>query len=194
MSKALFLALTQALGQNVVATAVKTGFGHDKAGRQGTVMLGKTKAFSLDDDGWAGGYEVHIIIHDQDATNTLLARAKTPELLALMAEIPGCGKIETPFTDHMVLVEIAGALIQQVENEKFAKKLKKELVRSIVVGTEEAYGSYSWKGIKDLSDLVKMGGGLAGLQATYEKAKAALKPGQRILNPESQLLALGVKL
>lgn len=187
MNKTLFSALTQALGQEVTATAVKTNFGHDKAGRQCTVMLGKTKAFSLYDDGWAGGYEVQITIHNQAATDTLLSRSKTPELLDMMATIPGYGKIEAPFTDHMVQVEICGVLIQQA-------KLAKETKKGIVVGTEDSFGSYTWKGIRDLADLVKLGGGLVGLQNTYNKAKAALKPGQRILNPESQLLALGIKL
>lgn len=77
----------------------------------------------------------------------------------------------------------------------FAQRLANDTKNKIVHGDDESYGCYHWEGISDLADLLKVEGGLADLQRTYDKAKASLTgKKQRILNPESQLLALGIVL
>jgi hypothetical protein len=91
---------------------------------------------------------------------------------------------DEPLTVKMNLEQFIDNLIDEEltkkEKAKFQKRLQKDMLTGICVGTDEAYGT--WKFKITLADLLAKPNGKEALAKTIEKAKAGLKEGERILN------------
>ncbi len=74
------------------------------------------------------------------------------------------------------------------QQDKMAKVTKKALV----CGTMFAYRQAGWKGVKDLSDILKYSNGEKMLRDTIAELLSGWKEGEIICNPVSQLRELGL--
>ena len=169
---------------------VVQGRGHDMGGLICDVYFNRKKVATFHDDGWGGDPEVHFTNKEvEKEIEDYLTKSKFNEIMFN----DGWDFMGTPKDinfrcqfDHAV-EELATLILVQ----KQVKKIERACKNKIVFGTTERYSEFSWKGIKDLKDLLRYKNGLSILQNTYDTAK---EKGQPILNKESQLLELGVVL
>ena len=174
---------------------LKIGFGHDLAGMYVDFYLDGKKMGFFNDDGWGGEADIRF----DNATCETIFKAflidnKVAEII--QNEMPTLfktvGDVDFDFQISMIVEDAVSLLEEKKSIAKFQKEIEKACAKGIVFGTDTSFRHLSYK--IPLAQLVSIykENGVATIQKTYEKAKASLAPGERILN--KNLEELGIKL
>lgn len=122
---------------------------------------------------------------------------QTPEFIEnkkLIKELEGkAEKVYTEFSFEQ-LDSLINDVVNVIETEKIKKKIKNACKSKIVFGTVDAYKEFAWKGIKTLTQLVAINGGLNALQKAYNEATDTLEKGDVVHNDPKSLKDLGINI
>lgn len=82
---------------------------------------------------------------------------------------------------ELFIDELVDDVANAKEKAKFAAKIKKDMLKGIVFGTEDDYKIFSWKN-HTIESLLRHPKGPEAIKNAIVKINLELKPGQRILN------------
>lgn len=175
-------------------SSFKNNFGHDRMGAMGNVSINRKKAFEFHDDGWGGDTEVNFAQNGEAIVKQFIADNNIQELIFLDSQVGEYQLFKTKeeVDQHYMIDIIFSHLSNKLTEEKEVKKIERAKDKKVMMGTAMKYQQIAWKKLT-LSELVKLKGGVAALQKTYDEFKAEMKEGEQIFNTE-HLKSLGVKL
>ena len=176
--------------EKITLKKIKTEIGHDLAGFYCDFYLkGFGKIGYINDDGWGGEvlptYEssekqevIEKFLKDNDIAQTMFDNGW--EFMKSVKSISFDTQIAS-------IIELK---LNEVEDEKFKKKLMRATEKGIVFGTTSSYSSISFK--MPLKAIALHKNGVEILQREYNRAKTKLKKDEKIFN--ENLEELGIKL
>lgn len=180
--------------EQVTLKNVKLNIGHDLAGMYADVYFKGKKIGYYNDDGYGG--ETDIVYNNKAVQEEFEDFLKENNVAKIMFDngwgfMGSSDKIDL----HCQADEVINSAVNLIEKKKFQKKIAKDSEKGIVFGTDSNYTARLFKLPLKAILLMKTKDGVKGrdfLQSEFDKVKANLKEGQRILN--TNLEELGIKI
>jgi hypothetical protein len=170
------------------------GIGHDRAGFRCDLYLDRKKIAECEDEGMGPcAFNVLFISSETEVmARGVLDETKYAEYLN--ANINSEYDFKYKNVDYgLLFIKLVTDSVSRLQKQRFDKKIQRLCASRIVFGGDGAYQTLGWKNIKFLDALVEQGG-LDLLQSAYDEALSMLEEGEKILNSNSHLEALGVCL
>lgn len=186
----------------ITVKKVSTFQGHDGIGVNADVYIDGVEVGHFYDEARGGEPEFSRTVHMDDKKKDALVKsllkgldayAKSLKPVDLNADRSfGNKPLMVQPTAESLMDDVINAEIQKKEDAKFAKRLEKQSITSILYGTKDRYQGWSWKNTT-LAQLVQTPSGKSALQTRVNIIKLELKKknGETILNSE-YLKSLGV--
>jgi hypothetical protein len=186
------IALPEQITKRVSVKNVKSGFGHDLMGLFADIYLDKKKVGHYNDDGWGGEVDLQLTTTARETIEKLALECNVAQLLFDngWGFLNTIDRVTTQIQVEQIAFSLIDAILTEKEDKKFRKKLDKDMVKGICIGTEKRYALHSFK--HPLADMVRLIGAGGVKQSIKVNLLPKIKEGDRILN--TNLKELGIDL
>lgn len=139
---------------------VKSGFGHDLMGLFADIYLDNKKVGHYNDDGWGGEIDLQLKTEAQKIVEDMMVENNVGKLLF---EERGWGflgsldKVTMSIQIETTIFDLIKGVLEAKERKAFERKLAKDMVKGICVGTNDSYRTISFKD-GDLPTMVRLRG------------------------------------
>lgn len=186
--------IPEPLASRITVKNVKDGFGHDLMGLFADIYLDKKKVGHYNDDGWGGEVDLHLLTHARKIIEDKLVECNYAQQLfdngwAFM-ESPE--KITISIQVEQGIYAFINAVLVAKAIKDTQKRLQKDILKGICIGTDTKYTLHTFKIKKKLPDIVHHFGARAVKESIIKNILPYMKEGERILN--TNLKELGIDL
>jgi hypothetical protein len=180
--------------ENCKLTAFKDGFGHDRQGAMGNILIDSKKALEFHDDGWGGDVDITFTAKGKEMLSKFISDSNICQHIfddSQKQEYKLFKKVEEVEEDYVISI-MFDYLANQLSEQKQIKKIIREKDKKIIGGTINRYRQTSWTK-RTLTEVSALKGGDVALQKAYDELKSELKDGEQIFNLE-HLASIGIKV
>jgi len=185
--------LPKAITDRVSVKNVKQGFGHDLQGLFANIYLDKKNVGYYNDDGWGGEVDLHLKSEAKVILQDLCVQNNVRQLMFDNGwDFMELENITIDTQIQHICFCLIDDFLSAKEKKKFLKKLEKDMLKGICIGTENKYTLHTFHSSKSLADIIHYYGAPQVKQSIVKNILPKRKEGERILN--TNLKELGIEL